>query len=128
MTRQTSWLAGALLLTWCSAASAQPTGISSTSATAVNPLVAKAFGGNLYSFDVVGGSAGFIMVFDSTTAPSNGAVTPKFCANVLAGGYYSRTFPIPLVFGTGITLVYSTGANCSTLAAAVPQFMAAQVQ
>src|SRR6201996_4972609 len=49
-------------------------------AAAASSLVVKSSAGNLYSWRVTSGaSAGFVMVFNATSAPADGAVTPLDC-------------------------------------------------
>lgn len=77
---------------------------------------------NGYKVEVVSlASAGYVMVFDATTKPADGAVTPAVCMPVAVTT--GLTLPlgqadIPMRFTTGETVVFSTGANCRTLAAA----------
>lgn len=71
--------------------------------------VIKASPGNLYGLNVVvGASAGFVMVFNSTTVPAAGAVTPIKCLPVAANAGFSVTFNPPIRFGTGISVAFST--------------------
>jgi len=72
-------------------------------------LVLKASAGNLYGFNIVtGASAGYLMIFDATSAPADGAVTPKRCIAIAANTSIDRTFGKPIRFTSGITLVFST--------------------
>jgi hypothetical protein len=65
---------------------------------------------NAYDFFVTtGAAAGFLLWFDATSAPVDGAVTPNGCISIAAtssGGPPPST--IPRRFSTGLTLVYST--------------------
>lgn len=82
-----------------------------TTATAAvaGSLVLKASAGNLYGYNVVAGAtAGYLMIFNSTTAPADGAVTPLVCVAVAANASVDRSFDIPRRFTTGITMVFST--------------------
>lgn len=85
-------------------------------AAAANNLVIKAASGNLYSVYATNqtATAGFLMVFNATAAPVDGAVTPIDCVPLPASGVASLNFGIPARFGTGITAVVSSGANCFT--------------
>ena len=57
---------------------------SATSAVASN-LVVKTAAGNLYGWRVTAGaSAGFVLLFNATSAPADGAVTPLDCIPVAA--------------------------------------------
>ncbi|OQW42091.1 MAG: hypothetical protein A4S12_07055 [Proteobacteria bacterium SG_bin5] len=65
--------------------------------------------GNLYRVAITtGGAAGFLMVFDATSAPADGAVTPRICRVVAANSSLEVVFNAPVNFGTGITAVFST--------------------
>lgn len=82
---------------------------SSQTAVAAGSLIAKASAGNCYGFNVVAGaSAGYLLLFDSTTVPADGTVTPKKAYVVAANASLSVSFDIPRRFGTGITAVFST--------------------
>lgn len=89
------------------------------SATTEGSHVLKASGGNLYSVYVTTGStAGFLMVFNATSAPGDGAVTPRECVLAPANSTTSLNFGIgpPEVYATGITVVFSsTGCFTKTL-------------
>lgn len=113
-----------------------------TSATgaAITPVVSsavesnhvlKASAGNLYGVTVtVGATSGLLMVFNATSAPVDGAVTPTYCivvpANTSAGISFSG-IP-PAAFSTGITAVFSTGTVCTTKAASTTAFFTGLVQ
>ncbi len=93
------------------ASPASTTGLASVvSSAAENGHVLKASAGNLYGLDVSSGaSAGYVLIFNSTTIPSNGAVTPikayPIAANSAIGLSWS---PVPLYFSTGISVAFST--------------------
>lgn len=79
----------------------------------------KAGAGNLYSAyasNLTGGATGYLMIFDATSAPVDGAVTPKVCVPFNSLGSASATYQglPPATFLTGITAVVSSGANCFT--------------
>lgn len=100
----------------------------STSAAA-SSRVFKASAGNLYSMELVPGAvSGFLMLFDATSAPVDGAVTPLKCYNVTAGQTLAMAFPTPIRFGTGITAVFSSGADCYTKTAQNANFISGDVQ
>lgn len=86
--------------------------------------VIKASAGNLYGFEVTSGaSAGFIMVFNSTTVPADGAVTPVKCYVIAANATVAVQFsPTPLRLSTGVTLVFST-TGCFTKTASATAFI-----
>jgi len=88
----------------------------------------KASAGNLYGYNIVtGGSAGYLMFFDSTTVPADGAVTPTRVIPVAANTGIDRSFNPPLRFATGIVAVFSTtGPYTKTISATA--FLAGDVQ
>lgn len=100
-----------------------------TSAVA-NNLVLKAGAGNLYGFQVTSGaSAGYVMVFNATSAPADGAVTPIKCMALAANstiGVDYRSGPPP-VFSTGITVVFST-TGCFTKTASATAFISGEAK
>lgn len=86
------------------------------SSSAENNHVLKNAAGNLYSVYAVNQTStpGLLMVFNATTAPADGAVTPLACTPLSANGVASinnKSGP-PQVYGTGITAVVSSGTNC----------------
>lgn len=71
--------------------------------------VFKASAGFLYSINVGPSStAGYLMLFDATAAPSDGAVTPVACFNVPASTNVYRDFYWPFPFVNGIVAEFST--------------------
>lgn len=103
-----------------------PTSVSTGATTrasgtaAASSLVLKASAGNLYDLKVtIGATAGYVLLFDATSLPSNGAITPVFCERVnsdgTAGGA-SFAWPMPFPFATGIVAGFST-TGCYTLTA-----------
>lgn len=88
-------------------ASSAPT--STQTATAAGSVVAKASAGNCYGFNAVSGaSAGYLMLFDSTTVPADGTVTPKKVYVMAANSSLGLHWDVPRRFGTGIVAVFST--------------------
>lgn len=104
--------------TTSSEAGAATTAASGTAAA--SNLVLKSGAGNLYDLTVtVGATSGYVMLFDATALPSNGAVTPVWCGVVTSNGTnggISAAWPSPKRFGTGITAGFST-TGCFTLTA-----------
>lgn len=79
-----------------------------TSAVA-SGLVLKASAGNLYGLNVVNGTnAGYVMVFNATSVPADGAVTPLKVYQLPANGAMNLSFDPPIRFGTGISVAFST--------------------
>ena len=118
---------------------------SSSAAVGIVPVVAgsgvsssvlKATPGNLYGVYATTTAAAWLMVFNSTTAPSNGATTAGIasgnmqdCIPIAAGGYGSINYipGPPEVFSVGITAVISSTA-CATLTLATTGFIHGSVQ
>jgi len=86
------------------------TGIAPASSTAAESCrVLKASPGNVYSVSGYIGAAGFLMLFDATSAPADGAVTPKAWAYASAAGSWSMSYgSVPAVMATGITICASS--------------------
>lgn len=112
-----------------------PVGFSSTLTLANSQAVEsshifKASAGNLYGFHVTNGSStGYVMFFDATSVPADGAVIPALCiampsVNSTIGGLIQ---PFPLRFTKGIVAAYST-TGCFTKTSSATAFFAAQVQ
>ena len=94
-------------------ANAPATSIVSTSLEGSHVL--KASPGCLLSGYVYNaGAAAFLMVFNSNTLPSNGAVASIECVPVAAASYQYINFAPqpPEWYSTGITMAISTGADC----------------
>lgn len=80
----------------------------STGAAAAS-LVVKAAPGTLYAAEVGSTSAsGWLMLFNTTSAPADGAVTPLKAFQVAANTSARLAFSTPLTFSAGITLVFSS--------------------
>jgi hypothetical protein len=96
---------------------------SQTGAAATNLAVSGAH--NLYGLQITtAGSAGRAMLFDATALPVNGAVTPKKCWSLAATSTTTISWDTPIANATGITVGFSTGADCYTLTAANAEFIA----
>lgn len=102
-----------------SSSSVGVTPVVSTSAEASHVL--KATPGNLYSVYAqnLTSTAGFLQVFNATSAPVDGAVTPLACVGLPAGGSGAGAASIdfgviPSVYSTGITAVVSSATTCFT--------------
>lgn len=103
--------------------------LSTTSCSALCAnLAVDAAAGSLYSFNVsadstLSAAAWWIMVYNATSAPADGAVTPVKCyAMALGTTSYSAAFPTPVPFSTGITLGVST-TGCFTKTASTHAFI-----
>lgn len=62
-------------------------------------------------FVTTGAVSGYLMVFDATSAPADGAVTPKLCIAAAANNTVGFTYPT--AFTTGISVAFST-TGCFT--------------
>lgn len=132
-------LAGAILLVWLwsavPVAQAQTPVIGNVqvvvSGAAENNHVLKATPGYLVHLAVdITTVNGWVMLFDATVAPVDGAVTPRWCETVTGNGTLGSqrfTFPTPLRFpSAGIVVVYSS-TGCFTKTGSNAAFFA-QVQ
>lgn len=97
-----------------------------TSALASN-LVLKASAGNLYRARVTATANGYLMLFNATSAPVDGAVTPQSCTVVSANSTVEIDHQIPDRFSTGITAVYSS-TGCFTKTASATAMIEGSVQ
>lgn len=93
------------------------------STSAGSSLVLKASAGSILSLSATSATPGYVMLFDATSAPADGAVTPKYCWQ----GPVSGPWPTPAAFATGITAVYST-TGCATKTASATAWFSGQVQ
>lgn len=87
-------------------------GLTPTTNVGGSSVVAKALPGNLYALDAVApASAGFVQVFNVTSAPADASTnTPLWCLPLAANVGLDKVFNPPLVASTGITVVYSSSA------------------
>lgn len=103
-----------------------------TSALVAN-LVVKASPGNLYDFEVaadaiLSAAAWWVMIYDATSAPSDGSVTPAKCYAMPAGATtITGAFPAPTAFTSGITIGVST-TGCFSKTASTHAFIGAGYQ
>jgi len=94
----------------------------SNTALAANQIICGA-ACQLTSFEVMAdstlsGAAWQIMIFNATSAPADGAVTPVKCYQMPPGtSGYTGAFTAPVNFSTGVVIGVSTGASCFTKAA-----------
>lgn len=70
-----------------------------------------------------GANAGYVLVYDAAAVPADGAVTPARCLPLAANTGIERTFPTPLWFRNGITIVFST-TGCYVQTASATAFIA----
>lgn len=115
--RKALLLAGFLVLSWAALAQIAPkTPVVSTSLEASHVL--KNAPGLLYSVyasNLTGGTSGNLQVFNATSAPVDGAVTPVICVPFSGGAAQAVYGGVPAAtFSTGITAVISSAASCFT--------------
>lgn len=110
-----------------SAAGAGTTPVVSTAAEASHVL--KAGAGNLYRIAVTtGATAGYLLVFNATSAPANGAVTPLLCRQVAANSSLEVDHAAaPDRYATGITAAFSS-TGCFTLTTSATAMFEGAVQ
>lgn len=99
------------------------------SASAEGSHVIKATFGNLYGFSVTTGAvAGLVMLFDATSAPGDGAVTPVKCYEIGATSTIGASwYPgPPMGFVNGLVIVFSTGTNCFNKAISATAFISGE--
>jgi hypothetical protein len=82
----------------------------------------KSGAGNLYGLYCYSTAAGLCMVFNSTTVPADGAVTPIECVPVSANNFSAFDRTIPDQYATGISIAFSTGTNCFNKTASATAF------
>lgn len=100
------------------------------STAAEGSRVLKASPGTLYALYITSGaSAGYIMTFNATSAPADGAVTPINCVVIAANATIALSFAPhpPEYYSTGITAVFST-TGCFTKTISNTAFFHALVQ
>lgn len=103
-------------------------GIASVVSTAAESShVLKSGAGNLYGLTVsIGATTGYVMIFNATSAPVDGAVTPTWPpVRVVSdgiSGWISIGFDPPLYCSTGITAVFSSTGPFTKTASATAVF------
>lgn len=114
-----------------SAATAPPTAIANGASTAVaSNRVMKASSGSLLTLTVSTTTvSGWLMLFNATTLPVNGVVTPAYCIPVKSDGTSGGAalqWSTPLSFTTGIVAGFSS-TGCFTLTASATAAFFGQV-
>lgn len=105
----------------------QATSTVASTALAANQVI-NAAATNLYAFEVAADStlsaaAWWIMIYNATSAPVDGAVTPAKCYAMPAGVTgFSAAWPKPVRFSTGVTIGVST-TGCFTKTASTHAFI-----
>lgn len=115
--------AGNLLSTQTPSPSSNTGLVPVVSSAAEGSKVLKASAGNLYAYQVTtGAAAGYVMLFNATSAPADGAVAPVKCVAVPATSTVGVTVSPPEYFSTGITAVFSTTGCFTKTASATAMF------
>lgn len=103
------------------------------SASAEASHILKATGGRVWGVYATNltTTAGFLVLIDSPTVPSNGAITPQACIPLPASGAASISYlpTPPALFTTGIVAAVTSASTCFTLTTGViTAFIAGIVQ
>jgi hypothetical protein len=120
-------LCSAAALTPSSSASAGLSPVSSA-ALAANTVIKNTAPTNLYSFEVSADSTlsaapWWIMIYDATSAPADGAITPLKCYAMASGATsFSAAWMTPIAAATGIVIGVST-TGCFTKTASSHAFI-----
>jgi hypothetical protein len=95
-----------------------------SSAALESSHILKASAGNLYSLYAFSTVSGFLMTFNSSTAPSNGAVNPVECIPVFANSFATIDFSgvPPDNYSDGIVAAFSTTGPFTFTASATAFF------
>lgn len=97
-------------------------------AVQASSLVIKASPGILRRINALSqATAGWVMLFNATSLPSNGTVTPVWVRKLSTDDALSEAFDNPLYFSTGIVVGFSSTGPFS-LTASVTAFFAAQYE
>lgn len=122
----TAWL---VTTTPSAAAGAGVANVSSTAAESGRVL--KSGAGNLYGLTLtITTASGYAMLFNATSVPGDGAVTPVYCFPVQSNGTNggaSWAWHTPLYFSTGVSVAFST-TGCFTKTASATGAFFGQVQ
>jgi hypothetical protein len=98
----------------------------SASPTVTGSRILKPIGGVLHAINVTtGATAGYVMIFDSATVPPDGTVAPSFCIPVAINTGITHQFVTPMLFQSGIVMVFST-SGCFTKAISATAFLEGQ--
>jgi len=124
----TPGVTNAIVIAPTSAAAAGITPVVSTAAEGGHVL--KGSPGNLYSvYATTGAAAGYLMIFNATTVPADGAVTPIECVYVPASATTSINYGSgpPAAASAGISVAFST-TGCFTKTSSATAFFHGNVQ
>lgn len=107
--------------------------VTSTTGALASSQVIKGSGGTLWGFEVSADSTlyaapWYVMIFDATSAPADGAVTPRKCYEQYTNNpSAAQIFTSPLQFTTGIVIVVST-TGCFNKTASTHAFISGEFQ
>lgn len=108
-----------------------PTAVAPSTASSVAESchVYKASAGTVYSVSGYTGAAAWIMLFNATAAPADGAVTPIAWAYAPAAGSWSINYGVnPASFSAGVTACNSSTGPLTKTAVSTNVVFAGQVQ
>lgn len=101
------------------------------STSAESSHVIKGAPGSLYGgHATVTTVSGYLMIFDATSAPVDGAVAPKACLPITSNGTnggIAINYTTPAQYLTGVTVVFSS-TGCFTKTASATAYFSFQVQ
>lgn len=110
-------MTAAIALSSCTPAFAQTIGnpiAVAHSAASETGHVFKTSYGYLYDINVaIATTSGYVMVFDSTTVPADGAVTPILCFQTASAYNQNISLAYPVPFQNGLSVAFST-TGCFT--------------
>jgi len=97
--------------------------------TAASTLVAKSSAGSLYGVSVTPTVNGYVMIFNATSAPADGTVSPPRCVAAASNQTTTVSFRSgpPMALSTGITIVFSS-TGCFTKTASTTAHIVADYQ
>lgn len=113
--------------------SAASQGLTTVSVAGASTNVLKSTAGNVYSVNAVGSTtAGFVVIYDATAAPSSGTTLTtaliRWCFQDAASNSLDKVFSPPLVMTNGAVELFSTSCTTYTAPAVAPIFMTGQVK
>jgi zona occludens toxin (predicted ATPase) len=105
-----------------------PSAVPANSTSVESSHIFKVGQSTLFGLSVtIGATAGYVLIFNSATVPSDGAVTPVACYQVAANSTLGVAFtPFPLAMSNGIVAVFST-TGCFTKTASATAFFLGEV-
>lgn len=121
----------ALVAAPVAAQTAQPVAVQAQSSGAATSVILASGVGQVNSVNFVNGAtAGFAVLYDSATVPTDGALVAtqiRWCMPIAINTGIRDTFGSPLPFYSGL-VAFVSPTSCTTKAAATYGFVAAQVK